>query len=135
MATENPIESFFRLFSPTIKFPGSGDIGSFGYAPNTQWEAPSLYRGSAPIEQAVYSKVASPGTQLGALIDAVLVLAEQYPALSENKAITDLQEMAKCICKTKEDVREDLEKMLRKDLDYLAENDPEALKKLIANYT
>ena len=64
------------FFAPRIHFPGSGDL-DLPYSPYTKWEAPSLYRGDDRIEQAVYTSVASQGSQLGTIIDLLDQLAER----------------------------------------------------------
>jgi hypothetical protein len=74
------------FFAPRIHFPGSGDL-DLAYSPYTKWEAPSLYRGNDRIEQAVYTSVASPGSQLGTIIDLLDQLAD--------KEGTDTQERQK----------------------------------------
>ena len=134
MATDNPIDAFFRLFSPTIKFPGSGDIGGFNYSPNTSWEAPALFRGNGLIEQAVYREVASPGTQLGVLIDAVKAIAAQNPALADNEAIKKLNSLGDQIHKTKTSVRENSDQTLRNELDHLKKTDNDRLQSLLKDY-
>lgn len=134
MATDNPVDALFRFFSPTIRLPGGGDIGSFRYAPHTSWEAPALFRGNDAIEQAVYRDVASPGTQLGVLIDAVLALAEHTPQLAGSEPIARLRELQEDIDSTKTNVRKSTTGNLRSELDHLKKNDSEALRSLLKDY-
>ena len=134
MASESPVEALFRLFSPTIKFPGSGDIGSFRYAPYTQWEAPALFRGNEQVEQAVYRDVASPGTQLGALIDAVMVLAAQHASLADDPAIGKLREICDSVNEKKTEICKRTEKNLRREMDWLATNSPDSLQAILKDY-
>ena len=134
MATDNPVDAFFRFFSPTIKFPGSGDIGDFRYAPYTSWEAPALFRGNSTIEQAVYREVASPGTQLGVLIDAVQALAAQHPELSDQEAIKKLQDLSDQVSTTKTTLRQNAEKTLRTELQHLKQTDNNALQSLLKEF-
>ena len=134
MSSDTPVDALFRFFSPTIRFPGSGDLGSFRYAPNTSWEAPSLFRGNETIEQAVYREVASPGTQLGVLIDAVLALASQHPALADHEAIGKLQQLGDEVSEKKTQLRSNTEKSLRSELDYLKNSNNEALQTLLRDY-
>lgn len=134
MATDNPVDALFRFFSPTIRFPGGGDLGSFRYAPNTSWEAPALFRGNDAIEQSVYRDVASPGTQLGILIDAVLAIAEQTPQLADHDAISRLRELQDSVDSTKNSVRKTSTGNLRSELDHLKRNDQEALRSLLQDY-
>lgn len=134
MATDNPVDTLFSLFSPTIRFPGSGDLGAFRYTPHTSWEAPSLFRGNDVIEQAVYREVASPGTQLGVLIEALLALAGQHPELAESEAIKALQELGDKVDSTKTVIRKNSEQTLRTELDHLKRHEPERLQSLLKDY-
>lgn len=138
MATDNPFEAWLRLFSPTINLPASGDIGSFSYHPNTQWEAPSLYRGNELIEQTVYRQVASPGSQLGTIVDALMVLCDMaeksQPELAQQKEMIELRALAGKVNETKASVKNNGEKMLRAELDRLKEQDPEAFNRLLTDY-
>lgn len=134
MATDNPIDALFRFFSPTIRFPGSGNIGDFRYAPNTSWEAPALFRGNGLIEQTVYREVASPGTQLGALIDAVLILAAQHPELQDNDALTKLRDLGDRVGTTKSAVRKNAAENLRNELTHMKKTDNGALQSLLKEY-
>lgn len=128
MSTPNLFEAWLQamtaaLRTPTsIRFPGSGDIGGFTYQPNTTWEAPSLYRGNAALEQTIYTTVASPGKQLGKLTDLVLQLAqlledrlEDKQTLQEVRAIAaDVQKLtAPAAAVGAGAAREELEKLRR----------------------
>lgn len=134
MATDNPIDAFFRLFSPTIKFPGSGNIGDFNYSPNTEWEAPALFRGHEIIEQSVYREVASAGTQLGILLDAMRALAASHPELTDNEAVKKLQQLGEQVDSTKTIVRKNSAQRLRDDLNHLKKTDNEGLQSLLREY-
>lgn len=92
MKPEVLVDTWFRLFSPTvrfpetIKYPASGNVGGFTYQPYTKWEAPSLYRGDDAVEQRIYREIASPGRQLGKLTDVALQLADQVRELQARLA-------------------------------------------------
>ncbi|MCB0873026.1 MAG: hypothetical protein KDC36_06570 [Thermoleophilia bacterium] len=126
-----PTDPWFNLVLPSIRFPGSGDLG-FNYQPNTAWEAPSLFRGDARVEQRVYSEVATPGRQLGRLSDALLSMAEHLGV--DTPEVTALREIAQSITAIKEQVREHQEQDARAALDRLAESDPDALRRLLEGY-
>lgn len=94
-ADDKPTDSFFRFFSPTIKFPeslklpGSGSFGSFNYQPYTKWESPALFRGDEQIEGRIYSEVASPGKQLGKISELVVHLADTVLRLEEKISLLE----------------------------------------------
>ncbi len=138
MAAEHPFETWLRFLSPTIRFPGSGDIGHFRYQPYTEWEAPSLYRGNQQIEHTIYREVASPGSQLGTLIDAVETLVDRlsgdHPDLEAEPSIEALRRLAGEVKDTKESAGVDVEKALRRELDKLAAMNPAQLQRILADY-
>lgn len=129
--------SLFSFFTPTIQFPASGDV-DFNYAPYTKWEAPAFFRGNEQVETRAYSEVASPGRQLGWLMEAVLALAakdgiegeklQAMPALSQLKTCYDEIE------KIKIEHKEDTEQLARELLNRLKELDPDLLRRVIDDY-
>lgn len=134
---ETPLQSLLRLFSPTINFPASGDIGSFNYHPNTQWQT-SLYRGNALAEQTIYQQVAGPGSQLGTLLDAVLLLAaaleRSNPELGQAGELLKLRDLGEQVSSTLADVRTHQREFLQRHLDAMAAQDKDGLLELLRRY-
>lgn len=119
------------LFAPNIRFPASGNL-DFGYAPYTEWEAPSLVRGDERVEHMVYKGVAGPGKQLGKIIDAVLEIAEQ--AKAEGPAIHELRQLQDDVGHVKGLVSGRDEQEARAFLDRLADKDRVRLRRLLDDY-
>lgn len=118
-----------------INFPGSGSIGGFTYQPNTVWEAPSLYRGNLSLEQSIYANVASPGKQLGKLIDAVLAIARLLENdLKDQPAIDELKTIATMIERIKEPVVQNAEDAARCDLEKLLATNKASLQALLREF-
>lgn len=120
------------FFAPRIRFPGGGDL-TFPYSPYTKWEAPSFYRGDERVEHAVYTGVASPGSQLGNIIDLLDQLAkEQKLETPERKKIRDLK---KQVDKIKDTIADNDETAARGLLDRLKSKDPKMLERIIRDYS
>jgi hypothetical protein len=141
MSTQNLFEAWLQamgaaLRTPTsIRFPGSGDIGGFTYQPNTVWEAPSLYRGNAALEQTIYTTVASPGKQLGKLTDLVLQMARLLEQQLENpRALQEVQAMADDVRRITEPVASAGERAARDELEKLRRSNETLLRALIEEY-
>ena len=138
MKLDDPLKSCIRWLSPTINLPASGDIGSFNYHPDTQWQAPSIWRGDAQVETRVFKEVASPGSQLGTLLDAlqvvVSVLEKQSPELSKDEALVRLTKLADEVKTAKAEAVNETEISLEKALDKLAQTNKAALKRLVGRY-
>jgi hypothetical protein len=141
MPSPDFINSWFNLLTAgatkplAINFPGSGSIGGFTYQPNTVWEAPSLYRGNPTLEQNIYSNVASPGKQLGKLMDAVLVIARLLEKdLQDEKAIGELQTIADMIERLKAPVLQNSEDIVRAELDKLLMTNKASLQSLLTEF-
>ncbi|MET0377875.1 MAG: hypothetical protein ABW049_02695 [Spongiibacteraceae bacterium] len=135
------VDSWFQMFSSgftkplAINLPGSGSIGGFTYQPNTVWEAPSLYRGNFSLEQSIYGNVASPGKQLGKLMDAVLLIAEVLGKdLKDQKQIKELSDIAEMIERLKDPVVKNVEQTAREDLEKLLATNKSSLKGLIDEF-
>jgi hypothetical protein len=119
----------------SIHFPGSGNIGGFTYQPYTVWEAPSLYRGNSTLEQSIYSEVASPGKQLGKLMDAVLDIAQILEQqLQGSTKVEELKALAERIEQLKTPALNNAEQTAREDLDKLWRTNEKTLRALIAEY-
>lgn len=129
--------SWFSLFTPTIQLPASGDV-DFNYAPYTKWEAPAFFRGNEQVETRAYSEVASPGRQLGWLMEAVLALAAkdgiEGQKLRDMPALSQLKDCYDEIEKIKAAHKEQTEKHARELLNRLKEQDPDLLKRVIDDY-
>ena len=119
----------------SIRFPGGGDIGGFVYQPHTVWEAPTLYRGNAAVEQTIYSTVASPGKQLGKLTDLVLQMASLMESQLDDKcAFEDMKAIAEDIRKIKEPIAEAATNAARDELEKLRRSNESLLRALIDEY-
>ena len=126
MTSPNFIDSWFQMLSAAAGKPIAVNLpgGGFNYHPYTTWEAPSLYRGNATLENTIYTDVASPGKQLGKITDVVLALAEilkQNVDASEDKKnkVDELAKIADVIAKLKQPVIETAEQNARDDLEKL----------------
>ncbi|MDB6061010.1 MAG: hypothetical protein JWM78_1113 [Verrucomicrobiaceae bacterium] len=146
MPASNFVDSWLQMFSssltsPTsVHLPGSGNIGGFTYQPYTVWEAPSLYRGNSTLEQSIYTEVASPGKQLGKLIDAVMALAHVVQTDSKtsnalNTAIEELKPIADQINNLKAPHLNNIEQTARDDLDKLLRTNKKSLHALLTEYS
>lgn len=120
------------FFAPRISFPWSGDL-VFPYSPYTKWEAPSLYRGDERIEQAVYTSVASPGSQLGNIIDLLDEIAESQG--SKTDARQRIGHLKQQVDKFKEIFADTDELAARNILDRLKSKQPEKLNKILQEYS
>jgi hypothetical protein len=82
MSQANWFDAWTQAWSTTtgktisLNLPGSGSIGEFTYNPSTIWEAPSFFRGNMALESMIYREIASPGKQLGKLVELVRELGE-----------------------------------------------------------
>ena len=141
MSTPTLFDSWLQMFTSTLRppasihFPGSGNIGGFTYQPNTVWEAPALYRGNSSLEQSIYSNIASPGKQLGKLMDVVLEMADLLETeLKGSEKVAELKALADKIEQLKTPALENTEQVAREDLDKLWRSNEKALRALIAEY-
>ncbi len=82
--------------------------------------------------------MASPGSQLGTLIDAVETLVDRlsgdHPDLEAEPSIEALRRLAGEVKDTKESAGVDVEKALRRELDKLAAMNPAQLQRILADY-
>ncbi len=141
MSTPNLIETWMQMMtaalgSPvTIRFPGGGDIGGFTYQPHTTWEAPTLYRGNAALEQTIYSTVASPGKQLGKLTELVLQMAKRLePQLADKQSLQEVRAMAEDVRRITESAADAGANAARSELEKLRRSNETLLRTLIAEY-
>ncbi len=141
MPASDFVDSWFQMLSSgftkplAINFPGSGSIGGFTYQPNTVWEAPSLYRGNVTLEQSIYSNVASPGKQLGKLMDAVLLIAGVLGQnVKDQKQITELNDIAEMIERLKDPVVKNVEQTAREELGKLLATNKQSLQVVIDEF-
>lgn len=113
----------FSLWSPTFRFPLSGDV--------SQDIEPQLTKiaGNADIEAHVVRDVASYGRQLGLLTEAVLELAVD----SDGPAVTKLRDLAQAVEIVKTERAEALTQEAETALARLKQHDPAAWKTLIDN--
>lgn len=116
-----------------FKTPWSGDL-SQDIAPVTSWFSPQLefnFAGNKKIEADIVAEAASYGRQLGILSKAVMELAEGKPGQS----VQDLKKLMDDIDKIKQRHAESLEMKAKLALDDLKNQDPDALKELIREYS
>jgi hypothetical protein len=119
------------FFAPRIHLPGSGDL-DLPYSPYTKWEAPSLYRGDDRIEQAVYTSIASQGSQLGTIIDLLDQLADREGIdTQERRKLASLKER---IDETKANFADNDEANALSALERLKTGDPARLDRVLAKF-
>jgi len=126
------------FWTPVFRYPYSGSVNQH-IQPQTDWFVNNVRPGAGvpDIERAVVRRVASYGTQLGKLTDAVLVLAEQLPSgadATQKEAVEDLRQLQAQVKTVKEEVRSDHTTWAREALSRLAEDDPKALAALLAEF-
>lgn len=141
MPTPNLIDSWMQfmataLRTPTsIRLPGGGDIGGFTYQPHTVWEAPTLYRGNAALEQTIYTTVASPGKQLGKLTELVLQMAAvMEDQLKDKSNLEDVKAIAADVRGITEPAAEASANAARQELDKLLRSNETLLRAIIDEY-
>lgn len=141
MPASDFVDSWFQMLGAgfskplAINFPGSGSIGGFTYQPKTVWEAPSLYRGNFSLEQSIYGNVASPGKQLGKLMDAVLLIAKVLGKdVKDQKQIKELNDIAEMIERLKDPVVKNAEQTAREELEKLLATNKQSLQLVIDEF-
>ena len=115
-----------------FKSPLSGDVNQ-DIAPQLSWLSPQFefsFAGNRRIEADVVADVASYGKQLGILSDAVLELAEN----AEGEDVTRLRELVEQIEAVKQRHTDTLADKVKVQLDQLKREDPQALKRILADY-
>lgn len=115
-----------------FKSPFSGDVTQ-DIAPNTSWLCPQFeinFAGNHRVESEVVADVASYGTQLGALSEAVMELANG----EKGEAVDRLKTLMDQIEEIKDRHEVGLEKKIKAELDQLKKRDPKTLKRLLDEY-
>lgn len=80
--TEDPLnpDYWVKYWSNSIRMPWSGAVNQNGWLDWERWFSPVTnitFKGDASLERAIHEQVASYGTQLGVLSEAVLSIANQ----------------------------------------------------------
>jgi hypothetical protein len=124
------------LLDPNLwmRMPLSGNVAQ-NFHPLTTWFSPQIdiqYVGNPAVERDITANVAGYGSQLGTLID---VLTELTKGKEETDAVKRLRELADKIDEVKQRHKQDLRAAARESLDRLRKDDPESLRRLIAEYT
>ena len=109
--------------------PLSGDVTQM-FAPFLSQQVEVTYAGNPGIEREVVREVASFGTQIGLITDAVLVLAGNR----DEPAIAELRKVAERVAKVKHRRRRNAEAEARTALDALAKLDRATLERLLRSY-
>ncbi len=112
-----------------FKSPLSGDVEQ-SIAPVTQWWSPQLevnIAGDRKLEARIIAEVASYGSQLGTLTDAVLELAEG----KDSETIRKLQDLANQIDSEKRRYQHAELTALKRSLLRLKRNDPKGFEQLM----
>ena len=133
-ADKEEIEMFAWLFPSwwSIKGPRSGDIDQ-NIATITRLLSPQFelnFKGDEKIEAQVLADVASYGTQIGVLSEAVLEIAGDR----KSESIDELRKLVDDVREVKRQHKHRLERRVRDQLDDLKERDQELLKRVIQDY-
>lgn len=125
------MKTWLDLFPP-FRLPMGGNFLQ-PIAPITSWFSPTIevnYKGDPAIEREVVTSVAGYGSQLGTLIDAVVESAggKSGPAMQRLLALKS------GIDGIKNDHRDEDASRARSALTALAESDPPALQRLVAEF-
>ena len=117
---------WWNLFRAPLSGNVEQDISPTWFSPQLEFN----FAGNKKLESDVVAKVASYGTQLGVLSEAVLELAEGMPG----EAIEALQALVERVDKIKQRHKETLETKAKLALDQLKKTDPEGFRRLIDDY-
>jgi hypothetical protein len=125
------MRTWFDLF-PLFRLPVLGNFVQ-PIAPVTSWFSPTIevnYKGEPTIERYIVTSVAGYGSQLGTLIDAVVESAsgKNGPAMQQLFALKNE------IDSIKDKHRDDDASRARSALAALAESDPAALQRVVAEF-
>lgn len=115
-----------------FKAPLSGNVTQ-DINPVTSWLSPTFefnFAGNRQTESRVVSEVASYGTQLGKLSEAVLELANG----EKGEAIAALEQLVAQIEEVKNQQPDSQEAVLKQGLDALKASNPDAFEQLISEY-
>lgn len=129
---------WFWLWAPHVHWPFSGDVAQ-DIAPDTRWffHAIPPEAGVGPLEQKIF-ETHSYGRQLGALTRVLLDLAERAPSPVDAEAqqrLAELKAMCQEIAQIKARHEETLVDGARAALLRLQQQDPAALRQLLAAFS
>ncbi|SHE41836.1 DUF5405 family protein [Vibrio gazogenes] len=124
---------WFTYWLKNIYLPFSGAVEQ-DINTRTNFLSPQIelnFAGNQAIEKEVISHVASYGTQLSLLAKVVLELSKN----SKSKEVAELTKLLNKIETVKKTHQENMRNTAKEALDKLAQQDPDALKRLLAQYT
>lgn len=123
------------MWSPSYYFPLSGAVTQ---DIETDWFDREITSesGDANIEKEIFRDVASYGTQIGILNEAVLALAEELKpeSLENNEALKKLNTLQENVKRIKSTIKDQNRKRAKQMLDKLAQEDPDYLVSLLESY-
>jgi hypothetical protein len=125
------MRTWLDLF-PLLRLPTLGNLVQ-PISPVTSWFSPTIevnYKGDPAIEHDVVTSVAGYGSQLGTLIDAVV----EGAGGKGGPAMKQLVALKRAIDAVKDQHRDDDASRARSALAALAQSDPVALQRLVAEY-
>lgn len=122
-------------WAPQFHYPFSGAVNQ-DIAPTTDWffGGISSKAGDAKLEQDIFKKVASYGTQLGVLTDTVLWLAEGAAPDKTPPALKELRDLQKEVEKLKSGRRDEKLAQVETVLEKLAQAEPKKLQDLLERH-
>ena len=123
---------YYCFWAPQFHFPFSGAVNQ-DIAPTTDWFFGGIpdETGDARLEQDIFKKVASYGTQLGVLTDTVLRLAEGAAPDKTPRALAELRDLQGKVETLKSGRREEQLARIAALLEKLAQKEPDALQALL----
>jgi|SRR5690606_6213036 len=119
--------------SAMTKLPFGGDVAQ-AISPYTNWFSPTIeldFAGDRRIEADVVANVASYGKQLGIVTEAILALAGD----DRSPDVERLRQLASRVEACKQMHRRSLEETARQALESLKDRDPDALARVVADYS
>lgn len=123
-------------WAPSFYFPFSGAVTQ---DIETDWFDDEITpeSGDANIERKVFRDVASYGTQIGLLNEAVLALAQELKpgAIEDNDALKRLKELQEQVERIKGRTKAHTRKRAKQMLDKLAQEDPQYFLSLLESYS
>lgn len=123
-------------WSPSFYFPFSGAVSQ---DIETDWFESEITpeSGDSNIERRVFRDVASYGTQIGLLNEAVLALAEELKpeAIEQSNALRRLKELQEQVERVKGRTKNQTRNKAKQMLDKLAQEDPDYLASLLESYS
>ncbi len=125
--------SIHPLFQPYFKLPLSGDVNQ-KIDPHYFFGNITAEVGNAEIEKEVFTRVASYGKQLNALMNLVLEMAEKGDIDNDNEAFKKLKTMKEKIDEVKENASTHHKENAKTMLDKLQRTDEKSFEALIKEY-